>query len=247
MRTQPAPNGTWAWAGPLPSSVVPLHPEASAVLSHWYCRRFDGSLPPGLSASAHDPRTDCLTPSTAPEEALIKAQWVSDSAWAAGMKEGGSAEHGLDWWRALHERAKAGELDDWKTSSPWENLALVLLLDQVPRALFDGPEILCSDEKALATTLSAIKRGMDLQLPPAWRLFFYFPLMHAENVPDQELGVSCITALAEAAPGFGVVVKSAVAHLEPVQLFGRLPERNEMLSRPSSEAEVQYLKDHPTA
>ena len=56
-----------------------------------------------------------------------------------------------------------------------------------------------------------------------------------------------IEALSAAAPGFTVLIKSAVAHLEPVELFGRLPERNELLGRESSEAEVQYLKDNPTA
>ena len=56
-----------------------------------------------------------------------------------------------------------------------------------------------------------------------------------------------IEALSAAAPGFTVLIKSAVAHLEPVELFGRLPERNELLGRESSEEEVQYLKDNPTA
>jgi uncharacterized protein (DUF924 family) len=138
-----APNGTWSWPSPLPaSSVARLNPEVCAVLSHWYCRRFDGSLPPGLSTTHHDPRTDCRTPSTAPEEQLIKAQWVSDdSGWGARMKTPGS-DQGLAWWRGLHERAKAGSLDEWAQRSAWETLALVLLLDQVPRALYDGPEIL---------------------------------------------------------------------------------------------------------
>jgi uncharacterized protein (DUF924 family) len=88
---------------------------------------------------------------------------------------------------------------------------------QVPRVLFEGPAILQSDGRALAATRAAIGRGDDLALPPAWRLFFYFPLMHAENVPDQRLGVRKIEALAAAAPGFGVLVKSALAHLEPVR------------------------------
>ena len=95
---------------------------------------------------------------------------------------------GKQWWHALHERARRGDLDSWQ-ESPWETLALVLLLDQVPRVLFDGPQILRSDSKALKVTLAAIKRGADLELPPAWRIFFYFPLMHAEEVAAQELGV----------------------------------------------------------
>jgi hypothetical protein len=184
--------GTWAWSS---RSVGPIAPEAKEVLSHWYCRRYDGSMASGLAADA-DPRTACGTPPTAREEQLIKAQWVgSKSGWqtrmlsdaAASVADAGPGD-GKAWWRALHERARRGELDHWQ-SSPWESLALVLLLDQVPRVLFNGPEILRSDSKALSVTLAAIERGADLELPPAWRIFFYFPLMHAEQVPPQELGV----------------------------------------------------------
>jgi hypothetical protein len=32
-----------------------------------------------------------------------------------------------------------------------------------------------------------------------------------------------------------------------VELFGRLPERNRLLGRPSSAAELLYLEAHPTA
>eukprot|EP01052_Picozoa_sp_SAG31_P016105 SAG31_NODE_1055_length_10134_cov_14.461837_3_plen_216_part_00 len=148
---------------------------------------------------------------SSPETDLIKAHWVSaKSEWSDKIRTD-------PWWATLHARAAAGGLDGW-ARSPWEALALVLLLDQVPRCLFDGAAAFVSDDRALAATLAAIERGDDLVLPPAWRVFFYFPLMHAENVLDQELAVAKITALAAAAPGFTVLVKSAAAHLEPVQV-----------------------------
>lgn len=141
-----------------------------------------------------DPRGACGTPSNAREEQLIKAQWVgSKSGWQDRLLSEPSPKDadpgdGRVWWRTLHERARRGEFDSWQ-ESPWETLALVLLLDQVPRVMFEGPDILQSDSQALAVTLAAIERGADLELPPAWRIFFYFPLMHAEQVAPQELGV----------------------------------------------------------
>eukprot|EP01043_Picozoa_sp_COSAG02_P023100 COSAG02_NODE_1223_length_13799_cov_11.479270_5_plen_92_part_00 len=58
------------------------------------------------------------------------------------------------------------------------------------------------------------------------------PSIVANNLACGDLA-SCFRALAEVAPGFAVMIKSAIAHLEPVQLFGRLPERNKMLGRQS--------------
>ena len=170
-----------------------MSPEAMEVLSHWYCRRYDGSLATGMPRDI-DPRGACGTPSNAREEQLIKAQWVgSKSGWQDRLLSEPSPKDadpgdGRVWWRTLHERARRGEFDSWQ-ESPWETLALVLLLDQVPRVMFEGPDILQSDSQALAVTLAAIERGADLELPPAWRIFFYFPLMHAEQVAPQELGV----------------------------------------------------------
>jgi uncharacterized protein (DUF924 family) len=58
-------------------------------------------------------------------------------------------------------------------------------------------------------------------------------LSTAANNLASDVLASCFRALAAVAPGFAVMIKSAIAHLEPVQLFGRLPERNMMLGRQS--------------
>jgi uncharacterized protein (DUF924 family) len=59
---------------------------------------------------------------------VAQAQWVSSaSPWQSAILE---EQH--VWWRELHARGSAGELEAW-AASPWESLALVLLLDQVHR------------------------------------------------------------------------------------------------------------------
>jgi len=60
---------------------------------------------------------------------------------------------------ALYERAYAGQLDDW-ASTPHGALALILLLDQVPRNIFRGTaRTFDSDHKALAFAQKAVSAG----------------------------------------------------------------------------------------
>ena len=73
-----------------------------------------------------------------------------------------------------------------------ERLAEIAALKASEEAAQRRAEVLrreAEQEAAKLLVLAAIERGADLELPPAWRIFFYFPLMHAEQVAPQELGV----------------------------------------------------------
>src|SRR5207245_8106645 len=86
---------------------------------------------------------------------------------------------------ADHDRAAAGALAEWE-EAPDGALALVLLLDQIPRNVFRAaPRAYATDAMARAVADRAIERGFDMLVPPAWRLFFYMPLHHSENLGDQ--------------------------------------------------------------
>src|ERR1700688_5245415 len=99
-------------------------------------------------------------------------------------------------FHADHERAAAGDLDDWKEAPP-SALALILLLDQFPRNIFRGsPRAFATDPKARATAKEAIIRGFDLAAPPARRSFIYIPLQHSENLDDQRESVRLFHKLA---------------------------------------------------
>ena len=62
------------------------------------------------------------------------------------------------------------------------------------------------------------------------------PLMHSENLADQDLSV----ALYEAA-GLEYNLKFAKHHRDIVRRFGRFPHRNDILGRQSNAAEKAYL------
>ena len=72
------------------------------------------------------------------------------------------------------------------------------------------------------------------------RQFFYLPLMHSENLCDQE---RCIRLLIERMPvQGGENLLHARAHREVIRQFGRFPYRNQVLSRISTEQEKTFLE-----
>ena len=67
------------------------------------------------------------------------------------------------------------------------------------------------------------------------------PLMHSENLIDQD---RCVRLLKERmCDGGGQNLLHARAHREVIRNFGRFPERNSALSRKSSQAETDFIRD----
>jgi uncharacterized protein (DUF924 family) len=139
-----------------------------------------------------------------------------------------------------HELAIAGAYDDWK-ATPLSALALVMLLDQVPRNIFrSSPRAFASDPIALATTNHAMTHSFDQTVPAAWRLFFYLPLEHSELLADQQRGLDLLLALppVEGRRGDGHMTR---LHCEIIERFGRFPHRNAILGRESTPEELAFL------
>jgi uncharacterized protein (DUF924 family) len=142
---------------------------------------------------------------------------------------------------ADYERAAVGELDTWK-DAPSSALALILLLDQIPRNIFRGtPRAFATDPKALATAKDAIARGFDLALPPIKRSFIYLPFEHSENLDDQHESLRLFRKLAAEHPAMAGYAEYAEHHLEVIRRFGRFPHRNAVLGRVSTPEEAQSI------
>jgi uncharacterized protein (DUF924 family) len=139
---------------------------------------------------------------------------------------------------ALHEALKASAAS-MSFDGPGEALAAVLVFDQFPRNMFRGQaRAFATDDMAAAIARKAVERGFDQQVPAQRRLFFYMPLMHAENLADQEHCVSLISALP------GDTLKYAKEHRDIIARFGRFPHRNKALGRESTVAEESFLSAH---
>lgn len=147
----------------------------------------------------------------------------------------------------LVQQAAANQLDDW-TESPRSMLALILLLDQMPRNIYrDTPQAFAFDALARQCSHLALAMGLEAALPPLARVFVYLPLEHAEDLDDQEYVVQLMGSLAKAAsgedrPSFDGYADYARRHHAVIERFGRFPHRNRILGRDSTPEEVEFLK-----
>lgn len=135
--------------------------------------------------------------------------------------------------------ARTGAYANWLTS-PEGTLAYIILTDQFPRNMFRGQaDAFATDKLAVAAAKQAVGRGWDMRIAEPARQFFYLPMMHAENLCDQERCVRLMHARMPDA-GAGNLIH-AKAHREVIRLFGRFPYRNAALSRRDTSAETAYL------
>lgn len=139
-------------------------------------------------------------------------------------------------FESLWREAVAGKLDTWKETAEG-CLALVIVLDQLPLNMFRGePLSFSSEAQAVQVTRYAVEQGYHKTLPADRLGFLFIPLMHSENLADQDLSVK----LFEEA-GLENNLRWARHHRELIRRFGRFPHRNAILGRESSPAEIEYL------
>jgi uncharacterized protein (DUF924 family) len=146
-----------------------------------------------------------------------------------------------------HEAAARGRWNGIDDSAEGR-LALILLLDQVPRNIYRGTAAaFATDSLALDLCLSGHDVGLDAGLRAIERVFFWMPLQHVEDLELQDLGVRLYESLAGEDPerselwnGFA---KYARLHCDIIAKFGRFPHRNQALGRESTPEEADWLKD----
>jgi uncharacterized protein (DUF924 family) len=84
------------------------------------------------------------------------------------------------------EQARKGELDSW-AETPRGRLALIVVLDRFSRNVYRGSLLsYAQDERALELALEGIEAGIDRELSPMERIFFWMPLAHSEELALQE-------------------------------------------------------------
>ncbi len=116
-------------------------------------------------------------------------------------------------------------------------LAVILLLDQVPRNVFrDSAHAFATDPLAREYAQRAIAAGFDIKIDPALRIFFYLPFEHSEDIADQDRTVALCEALGDAN-----YLKYAQAHRDVIRRFGRFPHRNRALGRVNTAEEQDWL------
>ncbi|MBA4360438.1 MAG: DUF924 domain-containing protein [Pseudomonas sp.] len=144
------------------------------------------------------------------------------------------------------EQALAGGLTEW-AQRPEGWLALVLLLDQLPRMIFrDTPKSFSGDLRAQALVAQGIAADFDRQLRPVQRVFIYLVFEHCENLAVQNEAVSRYIDLVAQQPEsdralFIDYLNYAEKHQQVIARFGRFPHRNAVLGRESTAEELAFL------
>lgn len=174
---------------------------------------------------------------TRPEDVLtFWLDEMGEAGWYAGTEEIDALvrERFLRSW----EQARRGSFGLWLTY-PSGTLAYCILLDQLPRNMFRGDgRSFATDPVALAAAKMAIGRDWDLRIDPPARQFFYLPLMHSENLIDQDRCVRLVMTRLPDSPQ----LLHARAHREVIRRFGRFPYRNAALGRATTRVEAAFLE-----
>ena len=118
---------------------------------------------------------------------------------------------------------------------PESRLASIIVLDQFSRNIYRGtPTAFAADQLALQWCLSGINAGLDKQLRPIERVFFYLPMEHAEDLGMQHQCLWQFQQLLKIVPDvhqeiFLGFADYAQQHADVIKRFGRFPHRNPIL------------------
>ena len=137
-----------------------------------------------------------------------------------------------------HHAAARRELTHWENDAEGA-LALLILLDQIPRNIFrNSPHAFATDHLAQTIALRALDQRFDAATDSAMRQFFYLPLEHAEDAEMQARSVRLFEGLGDAN-----FTRYAILHRDIIERFGRFPHRNAILGRRSTPEELQFLAE----
>ena len=141
-----------------------------------------------------------------------------------------------DRFKDLHLALSREIPGEWR-ASPDARLALIIVLDQLPRNIYRGsPLAFATDGLALKEAKAALAVGADKAVAEDRRFFFYMPLEHAEDIDEQERCVTLFEAL-----GNANYLDYAIQHRDLIERYGRFPHRNPILGRVSTPEEREYL------
>lgn len=146
------------------------------------------------------------------------------------------------------ELATMGELNEWSIT-PRGRLALIILLDQFPRYIHRrSAQAFAYDDLAQQLCVEGLREKMDQSLTLIERVFFYMPLVHSEDSESQEKSIRLYQdlvslSMSETTQIYQLFLAYAYAHFRVIKEFGRFPQRNKVLGRQSTEAELAFLKN----
>ena len=146
-----------------------------------------------------------------------------------------------------YDAALEDGLKEWR-DTPRGRLALIILLDQFSRSLYRNSEKAFKyDKRAQRLCIEGLRKKMDQSLTLIERVFFYMPLVHAEDEKIQDQAIQLFQnlvslSMSETTQVYQLFLAYAYAHFRVIKEFGRFPQRNSTLGRKSTADEIAFLK-----
>ena len=156
---------------------------------------------------------------------------------------------GVHFGQAVRQALQGG-LTAWEKPL-YSRLALVILLGQFSRNVFRGTaQAFDGDARARQLTLQTLAQQEDRQLLWVGRVFIYKPLIHAEDLTQQNKCVTCFAQIMADAPAalkpkLQGNVDFAVQHNDIITRLSRFPHRNAVPGRISTAEEDNFLRTGP--
>lgn len=95
-------------------------------------------------------------------------------------------------WEPVLQSYTRSELDDWKTT-PLGHVALIILLDQLPRNMYRGSDQrLQFERESQQLAYEFLKKNYDSEVNLHYLVFALMPLRHSSKLTDQECVQSVI-------------------------------------------------------
>ena len=139
----------------------------------------------------------------------------------------------------LHTAAKRNELYSWRNSVQGR-LAEIIVLDQFSRNIFRNQfEAFAQDPLALSLAQEAVSKGDAKHLTEKEKSFLFLPYMHSESLKIHE---EFLRLLEQNGINSGNLYEYELKHKVIIDRFGRYPHRNNILNRPSTPEEIQFLQ-----
>ena len=136
----------------------------------------------------------------------------------------------------VREKVLKTKAAGWR-DSPATMVAAIILLDQFSRNIFRGSaRAFEADALALELSKEAMAKGWVDQVKKPLPSFMLMPLMHSEDLADQE---RCVAEFQGRDP---LNYKYALLHRDQIKRFGRFPGRNQALGRVSTPEEREVIE-----
>jgi uncharacterized protein (DUF924 family) len=145
----------------------------------------------------------------------------------------------------LHISLRKGIPTDWRTN-PLATLAAIIVIDQFSRNLYRrSAQAFEWDSLAVSWSKAGWDSRLFSDLPDTQKAFSLMPLVHSESLEYHQLAKKHFDSSILESTNTDTILtafsSSAEEHHDIIAKYGRYPHRNEVLKRPSTLAEIDYL------